>query len=240
MAFNKNDSKIIEHLEEIRKRLIISILSIFMAALASYYFAEDIRNILLIPAGNIRLIYTNPMEAFMSNVRVAFMCGIIVAMPILIYQFLAYILPALYKNEKKFILPLVFSMLIMFILGILFSYKVAYPFTIEFFLQYSSDNLEPMFTITEYINFVSRFLLTFGMIFQLPLLFTILGYANIVTAKMLSKFRRYIIVILGILAAIITPPDVVSQIMVLIPLCFLYEIGIVLVRVVQFWKEDTI
>ncbi len=233
MTDKKSKNLIIEHLEEIRKRIIICGISLILGSLVTFSFADYIRRILIIPAGNITLIYTNPSEAFLANVRVAVFTGIIVSMPVIIYQFLAYILPALYKEERKTLLTILFGMIFMFTCGIVFSYKIAFPITIKFFLQFTADDLIPLYTITEYISFVSKFLLVFGFIFLLPILFLGLSYMNLVTPEILVSIRRYVILGLAIFAAVITPPDVVSQIMVLVPLLVLYEVGIILVRITR-------
>jgi len=232
-------STIILHLEEIRRRIITCLVALAIATIISFVFVDDIRRLLLLPAGRIELIYINPTEALMANIRIAILCGVVLAMPVFVAQFFAYILPALYKNEKRVFVPMVFAMLFMFALGVLFSYKVAFPFTIKFFLQFATSDLIPMFTVTEYISFATKFLLVFGVVFQLPLLFIILGSMNMVNAALLSKLRGYVIIGLAIIAAVITPPDAISQLMVLIPLWILYEIGILLVRFIQFRKRKT-
>ncbi len=129
--------------------------------------------------------------------------------------------------------PIVFAMIIMFTIGILFAYYIAFPFAIAFFLKFASADLIPMFTITQYTSFATQFILTFGIVFQLPLLFLFLGMINVVNAPLLRKIRKYVILAIVIGAAIITPPDIVSQLMIAGPLWVLYEIGIILVMIVQ-------
>lgn len=228
---------IIHHLEELRKRLIICLMVLVVTAGASFFYVDEIRRLLVKPAGPLELIYITPPEALMVNIRLAILAGIIVAMPVFVYQFLAFILPALYKNEKRILIPVVFAMIVMFIIGIYFSYMVAFPFAISFFLKFASEDLVPMFTITQYTSFVTQFLLTFGIVFQLPLLFLFLGMLNVVTAPLLRRIRKYVILVIVIGAAIITPPDVVSQLMIAGPLWVLYEVGILLVMLVQFRKK---
>jgi sec-independent protein translocase protein TatC len=228
---------IIHHLEELRKRLLICLLVLVVTAGASFFYVDEIRRLLVKPAGSLELIYISPPEALMVNIRLAILAGIMLAMPVFVYQFLAFILPALYKNEKHILIPVVFGMILMFIAGIYFSYSIAFPFAITFFLKFASTDLVPMFTITQYTSFVTQFLLTFGLVFQLPLLFLFLGMINVVTAPMLRRIRKYVILVIFIGAAIITPPDVVSQIMIAGPLWVLYEVGIVLVMVVQFRRR---
>lgn len=227
---------IILHLEEIRKRILVCLTTLLLTSAIGFRFVEGVRRMLLFPAEEIKLIYTSPAEAFVVNIRVAIFIGIIMAMPMFIAQFLAYILPALYRNEKRVLVPTIFSMLALFIVGVIFSYKIAFPFTIKFFLQFASSDLIPMFTITEYISFAVKFLLSFGIIFQLPLLFVILGLMNVVNPSLLSRTRKYVILILAIIAAVITPPDAISQLMVLLPLWLLYEISILLVKAVEVGK----
>ncbi|SET07517.1 sec-independent protein translocase protein TatC [Natronincola peptidivorans] len=228
---------VIHHLEELRKRLIICLVALLLTSVISFMFVEEIRYLLIRPAGSLELIYISPPEALMANIRLAILAGIILAMPILIYQFLAFIMPALYKSEKKLLIPIVFGMLVMFSVGIAFAYTIAFPFAITFFLQFASQDVIPMFTITQYISFVTQFLLTFGLVFQLPLFFLILGTMNIVTAPLLRRIRKYVVVAIAIGAAIITPPDIISQLMIAAPLLVLYEIGILLVAVIQFRKK---
>ena len=228
---------IIQHLEELRKRLLICIVALIVTASGSFLFVDEIRRLLVQPAGSLELIYITPPEALMANIRLAILAGIIGAMPIFVYQFLAFVMPALYKNEKRILLPVVFGMLIMFSMGIYFSYRIAFPFAIAFFLKFASEDLVPMFTITQYISFVTQFLLTFGLVFQLPLLFLVLGLLQVVTAGLLRRIRKYVILLIMVGAAIITPPDVVSQLMIAAPLWVLYEVGILLVWLVQFRKR---
>ncbi|HSH34978.1 MAG TPA: twin-arginine translocase subunit TatC [Schnuerera sp.] len=228
---------IIMHLEELRKRIILCLVALLIASIIGFTFVDNIRKLLLLPAGEIELIYISPAEALIVNIRMAILFGIILAMPIFVYQFLAFILPALYKNEKKILIPTVFAMFAMFIIGVLFSYKIVFPFTITFFLKFATSDLVPMFTITQYISFTTKFLMIFGVVFQLPLLFLILGILNVVNASLLSKSRKYAIIAIAVIAAIITPPDVISQLMIIVPLWILFEIGILLVRVVQFKKN---
>ncbi|RQD67381.1 MAG: twin-arginine translocase subunit TatC [Tindallia sp. MSAO_Bac2] len=228
---------LIQHLEEFRKRLIICLIALLITSAGSFLYVEEIRHLLVRPAGSLELIYITPPEALMANIRLAILSGVIVAMPVMVYQFLAFVMPALYKNEKRILFPIVFMMLIMFSIGILFAYHIAFPFAIAFFLRFASQDLIPMFTITQYIAFVTQFLLTFGLVFQLPLLFLVLGMMNIVSAPFLRKNRKYVLLVIAVGSALITPPDVISQIMIGGPLWLLYEIGIILVAIIQFRKK---
>lgn len=235
--YESKSMTIIHHLEELRKRIIICLVALVITAGFSFSYVDQIRYLLIKPAGSLELIYISPPEALMVNIRLAIISGIIIAMPIFVYHFLAFLMPALYKNEKKMIIPVVFAMIIMFSIGITFAYRIAFPFAIAFFLKFASDDLVAMFSITQYTSFVTQFLLTFGLVFQLPIVFLFLGVLNVVTAPLLRRIRKYMILVIVIGAAIITPPDVVSQLMIAGPLWVLYEIGIVLVMIVQLKKR---
>ncbi len=228
---------LIHHLEEFRKRLIVCLVALVITSAVSFLFVGEIRQILIQPAGSITLIYITPPEALMANIRLSILSGIILAMPVMVYQFLAFIMPALYREEKKVLFPIVVAMVLMFSVGIGFAYKVAFPFAIAFFLRFASQDLVPMFTVTQYVAFVTQFLLTFGLVFQLPLLFLVLGLLNIVSAPLLRKIRKYVLLVIAVGSAIITPPDVISQMMIGGPLWLLYEVGIIMVAVVGLMKR---
>ena len=229
---------IISHLEELRSRLIRCLVVLGGTSAVGFMYVEQIRSLLIRPAGHLQLIYVTPPEALMVNIRLAILAGVMLAMPVFIYQTLAFILPALYKKEKRIMVPTVFAMVVLFATGIGFAYRIAFPFAIRFFLQFASDDLVPMFTITQYTAFTTQFLLTFGIVFQLPLLFLVLGMLQVVTPGQLRRIRKYMVLVIVVGSAIITPPDVVSQLMIAGPLWILYEIGIVLVMAVQFRKKQ--
>lgn len=224
---------IIEHLEELRRRIIWCLVVLLVLSGISFTFIEQVRAILLDPAGGLQLIYTSPPEALMASIRLAIMSGLVLSMPVFLYHLLAFILPGLYKKEARVLVPIMLVMLAMFAAGISFGYLVAFPFAIRFFLRFATDDLVPMFTITEYLGFVTRFLFTFGLVFQLPLLMMFLGMLGVVRPPFLRKYRKYVILGIVVGSAIITPPDVISQIMIGVPLWGLYEVGILLVSVVQ-------
>lgn len=234
----KSELSLLEHLEELRRRLFICVIFVAVGTVAGFAFVERIRKLLIRPAGELSLIYVNPPEALVANIRLAFIAGIILALPLILYQVLAFIFPALYKNEKKIIIPIVFFMLIFFAGGVSFAYFTVFPFAITFFLNFAGEDLAAMFTITNYLSFATSLLFAFGLVFQTPLLFYVLGKLNIVSAKFLRRNRKYAVLIIVILSAVITPPDVVTQIMLAIPLIFLYELGVILVVISQRGRKD--
>ncbi|MBS4031726.1 MAG: twin-arginine translocase subunit TatC [Clostridiales bacterium] len=233
MAKKWDGLTLFDHLEELRKRLFISIITLFIATIIGFTAVDSLRGILTRPAGHLDLIFVSPPEALMANFRLALIAGILISMPVLTYQFLAFIFPALYKNEKKIILPVMAAMLLFFTAGISFAYFTVFPYTIIFFMQFASEGLTAMFTISNYLTFATNFLFAFGVVFQLPILFWFLGWLHIVDAAFLRSQRKYALLFIVVIAAILTPPDVVSQIMMALPLLVLYEIGIILVVISQ-------
>ncbi len=222
-----------EHLDELRKRLIYIAIAILVATVGCYPFIEQILGFLTRPASDLQLIYTTPAEAFMSQIRLSFIAGVILVMPFLIYQLLAFILPGLHRSEKKFLFLMLFSMTFLFVLGLSFGYFVVFPYALFFFLGFAKEGLTALFSINSYISFAFSFLIAFGFAFQAPLIFWFLGYLGLVSSAFLRMNAKYALLILAIISAIITPPDVFSQIMMLIPLYLLYQAGILLVRLTE-------
>lgn len=220
---------IMGHLEELRQRFTICIIALGITTAGSFLLVDKLREIMIRPAGQIQLVFITPPEAFLADLRLAIMFGLALALPILVYQILAFVLPAFESYEKKLILPVVIAVIVFFILGVLFAYFILFPFSVRFFLTFASDTLQPMFTVSNYLAFAVNFIFTFGLVFQMPLLFFLLGSFNLVEANLLRRCRKYALLVVLILAAVLTPPDVVSQLMMGLPLYGLYELGILLV-----------
>lgn len=227
----------IKYLGEFRNRLIICILPFAVGALVSFIYVENIIQFIKEPIGGLTLIYTTPSEALLAHMRLAAVCGVIITIPVLIYQMVAFIYPALYQNETKLVIPMVLSTVFLFLLGVSFAFYVVYPFTIKFFLNFSSVELLPYFTISSFVSFVINLVLTFGLVFQLPCLFWFLGRMGIIKSEFLKQNRKYALLIILVIAAIITPPDIVSQLLVALPMLVLYEIGIWAVTISQLRRE---
>lgn len=224
---------LVDHLEEVRKRLFIIIGALVLATIIVFPFAHQILLFLLAPLGEQQLIYTSPPEAFLANIKLAFTGGILLASPIIIYQVMAFVGPALYKKERRLFYPFIAGMYLLFLLGVTFAYTTVIPFTLNFFLRFAGEDLAPLFTISSYVSFNTNLLLVFGLTFQTPLAFLLLGLLNVITADLLQRIRKFAFLAIIILAAVITPPDGISQIMVALPLILLYEVGILLVRLVH-------
>ena len=224
------------HLEELRRRLIKCAIAIGVGFIISYFFKERIFDILTQPliqamdSGD-HLIYTNLPEAFFTFLKAAFICALMLASPVIFYQFWMFMAPGLYDKEKRLLIPILFLSVFFFVGGAMFAYFVVFPFGFDFFLSFASETIRPMPSMKEYLGFASKLLLAFGLVFEMPLVITFLARLGIVNAAMLSKFRKYMILIIFIGAAILTPPDVITQVFMAFPLILLYEISIISARI---------
>lgn len=224
------------HLEELRSRLIKSSLAVGVGFLVSYAFKEQIFDLLTAPLMRVmshgdHLIYTNLPEAFFTFLKTAFFTGIMLASPVLLYQFWMFIAPGLYDREKRMAIPIMLLSVLFFGGGILFGYYVVFPFGFKFFIGFASDTVRPMPSMREYLSFASKLLLAFGLVFEMPMVITLLARLGLVSADLLKKFRRYAILLFFVAAAILTPPDVISQILMALPMMLLYEVSIVGARI---------
>jgi sec-independent protein translocase protein TatC len=220
------------HLEELRKRLIICFIAIGTGFVLSYGFKEKLFKILTRPLVSVmqtgdKIIFTGLPEAFFTYLKVAFLTGIILATPVIIYQFWMFVAPGLYAKEKRLFVPIVFLSTVFFVGGALFGYFIVFPFGFKFFLGFATETIQPLPSMREYLSFTSKLLLAFGLVFELPLAITFLAKLGLVSVDFLKKNRKYAILLFFIFAAILTPPDVVTQVMMALPLMVLYEISII-------------
>ena len=230
MKNNRTDTMtVLGHLGELRKRIFVSLIAFIVTVLFSFYYVDFLRMLLVAPADGLSLVYFSPPEAFMANIRLALISGFFLAFPVFLYEILAFVFPGLYRHEKKFVLGVLIGALFLFISGVLFAYYIVLQLILHFFLNFQTGLLTPMFNITSYISFIMTILFVFGIFFQLPLVMWVLGKLNLVSSFFLRKSRKFAILIMLVAAALITPPDVISQIMLVGPLAVLYEAGILLV-----------
>lgn len=220
------------HLDELRKRLINCFIAIGIGFVASYAFKDKLFSILVHPLVSVMeagdtLIFTGLPEAFFTYLKVALLSGIMLAAPVIIYQFWMFVAPGLYKKERRMLIPIVFLSSVFFIGGSLFGYFVVFPWGFKFFLGFATETIRPLPSMKEYLSFSAKLLLAFGLVFELPLVLTFLARIGIVSVDFLKKNRKYALLIFFAGAAILTPPDVVTQIMMALPLMLLYEISII-------------
>ena len=215
---------VVDHLSELRMRLVVAIVAIVIGTLGAYYYVEDILQILVAPAG--KLYYTKPTEAFFTYMKISLVAGCIISSPIWFYQIWAFIVPALSKGEKKVTFMVVPTAVALFVVGVLFSYYLVLPIAIQFFIGFGTDELQPLFSIGQYIDFVIAFILPFGITFELPLILIALGVMGILSSNRLRQYRKMFILVAFVVGAAISPtPDMLSQTMIAGPMILLYEIS---------------
>lgn len=229
------------HLEELRRRLIICFSAVGICFVICYIFSKRLFELLMQPLlaampPEEKLIYTGLPEAFFTYLKVAFLAGILMAVPVIMYQLWIFVAPGLYDKEKRLLLPIVFLSSLFFLGGALFGYFVVFPFGFKFFMGFASDYVRPLPSMKEYLGFSAKLLFAFGVVFELPLFVTFLAKLGIVDVKFLKTKRKYAILLFFVFAAILTPPDVITQIMMAGPLMALYEVSILGARV--FGKKE--
>lgn len=255
---------LVDHLIELRTRIIRSLIAFVLAMIATFTIAEPILDFLVTPVADVlrargedpRLIFTAPQEKFFVLIRISFIGGIAIGFPIIAYQLWGFVAPGLYRNEKNAVLPFICAFPILFLAGAAFAHYVITPIAMRFFIGFSDvipslsvlitspdpgeivpkqDSISTVFlgSVRESLDLSLKFILAFGVCFQLPVLLTLLGKVGIVSARGLAEFRKYAVVTILIVAAIITPPDVVTQIILFTVVYMLYEISIQLVRWVE-------
>ena len=234
----KDDDKLpfTAHLEELRKRLITCFAAVGIGFLISYGFKEKLFYLLtrplisVMPKGD-KIVFTGLPEAFFTYLKISFLSGLILAAPVILYQFWMFVAPGLYKNERRLLLPIVFLSSFFFIGGALFGYFIVFPFGFKFFLGFATETIKPLPAMREYLSFSSKLLLAFGLVFELPLVITFLSRMGLVTVDYLKKNRKYAILLFFVAAVILMLPDVVTQVMMALPLMLLYEISIIGARI---------
>jgi sec-independent protein translocase protein TatC len=221
----------LEHLEELRRRLIKAILGVVVCAGTAFYFSDKLIEFIKIPLGGVPLHNMQVTGTFYAYLKISMIAGVVGALPIIFYQAWRFIAPGLYKKERLTIIPLVVISTVLFLVGGGFCYLVVLPIALQFLIGFADDLIINYITIDSYISFAGLLILAFGFAFQLPILAYFLGKFGIITSGFLARGRRYAIVIILIVAAIITPPDVFTQVLLAIPLYALYEVSIIVVRV---------
>jgi len=252
-----NDKKIkqssfVEHLTELRSRLVKSIVYLFIFFIVCYFFAENIYSFLLAPYAeavkddevNRRMIFTALHETFITYLKVAFFAAIFITSPIILTQIWKFVAPGLYKNEKRALLPYLIATPTLFFLGGMLVYYLIMPLAIKFFLsfetttQFTNLPIQLEAKVNEYLSLIMRLIFAFGISFQLPVLLSLLARAGFIDSQYLKKRRKYVIIIIFSVAAILTPPDPITQIGLGIPLLILYELSILSVRFIEKKKNN--
>jgi sec-independent protein translocase protein TatC len=231
------EAPLTEHLAELRTRLIRMVLAVIIGTVVAFTKANYLFEILKMPLlkvnPNLKLYFLSPTEPFFTAFKISFLAGFILVSPFVFYQIWKFIEPALYEHEKKLVFPFVIFTTLFFIIGCLFSFYLVLPVAIGFFINFGNIQLgaEAIFSVKEYISFVLRMILAFGLTFELPVVLSLLARLGLVTPEFLVKSRPYFIVLAFIIAAIITPtPDAISQLMLAVPLILFYEVSILMAK----------
>ena len=242
----------VEHLTELRSRLIKSFVYLFIFFIICYLFSQEIYSFLLAPyseavrddESNRRMIFTALQETFITYLKVSFFAAMFIASPIILTQIWKFIAPGLYKNEKKALLPYLIATPILFLLGGMLVYYLIMPLAIKFFLSFETTSqvtnlpIQLEAKVNEYLSLIMRLIFAFGISFQLPVLLSLLARVGFVDSNYLKKRRKYVIVIIFAVAAVLTPPDPITQIGLGIPLLILYELSILSVKLIEKRKNN--
>ena len=225
-----SEQNLIDHLTELRTRLVYAFIFIGIGMCISWAFSDKLMDIIrhpiepYLPQGG--LIFTGVMDKFTAHIKLAITSGIILSCPFWLYQLWRFVAPGLYEGERKYAGAFIAAGSLLFILGVLFVYFFVYPMAFEFLMGFGGTEDKPMISIGEYMSFFMMTTLLFGLSFELPLILVLLALMGLIDAAFLKKNRRYALVVLAFVAAILTPPDVISMTMMLVPLMFLYESAI--------------
>ena len=238
---------LMDHLVELRKRLIWSFVSLILTFFLAFYFVDPIFTVLVQPlleAGHDRMIFTGVMEAFFTRVKVAFFAALMISFPVLATQLWLFIAPGLYKQERKAFLPFLLMTPVLFIAGACLAYFFAVPVALHFLLGFEGDlggvTQEALPGVGNYLDFITKFLFGFGVAFLLPVLLMLVERAGLVRLEQLQKGRRYAIVAAFVVAAVLTPPDVISQLLLAVPMVLLYEAALIGIRITRGRRERRI
>ena len=248
---NSEKSGFISHLVELRQRLINSFIFLFSFFVVCYFFSEEIYSFLVQPYAdavkddnvNRRLIFTALQETFLTYLRVSFFAALFFSSPIILMQIWKFVAPGLYKNEKKAILPYLIATPILFLFGGMLVYYLIMPLAIRFFLSFEASSINSALPIqleakvNEYLSLVMKLIFAFGLSFQLPVILSLLARVGFIDSVFLKERRKYVVVIIFVAAAILTPPDPITQIGLAIPLLILYELSIFSVKIIEKRKN---
>lgn len=243
MAEEDSQETFLSHLIELRERLVRSLLVVGIFCIPTLYFSSEIYDLLALPLmqslpQGSRMIATGVITPFLIPMKIAMMAALLMALPFVLYQAWAFVAPGLYAHEKKLVLPLVVSSTVLFFCGMLFCYYIVFGRVFAFIARFAPKSISVAPDIEAYFNFVLGMFLAFGIAFEVPVVVVVLVMTGLVSSQQLREWRGYVIVAIFIVAAVVTPPDVVSQISLALPMCLLYEAGIFFGRIVEKRRKD--
>ncbi len=226
----ESEMTFLDHLEELRTVIIRSTVAALLATVICWFFSADLLDLLVDPVKDTGVYFTAPNEAFLVRLKLSLIVGVFLVLPFILWQLYGFILPGLYTSERRVMTPLIIATTLLFYLGVAFSFLVVSPMVITFLLTFGTDVMQPLLGVGPYFAFVARLSLAFGLIFELPVLIFFLSVAGILEPRMLLRTWRYALVLIAVAAAVLTPPDIFSQVAMAIPVTLLY-LGSVLVSI---------
>lgn len=234
---------LLDHLDELRTRLIRALMGVTFLFLICLYYASPIINFLKLPLknslpkGSDTLHFTGPLEVVFADMKVAFFAAVILGSPLWLYQFWKFVEPALYVSERKYVRPFIAASIVLFAIGVAFSFYLMLPLCLEFLISIGLEVGVPMITVSDYLSVLMVMVLGFGFVFETPLILVLLASLGVVNSAFLSLYRRHMVVIILIIAAILTPPDPISQLCMAVPLYVMYELSITLIKIMESRKK---
>jgi sec-independent protein translocase protein TatC len=238
MGADPAEMPFLDHLEELRRRVIWCLIALVLLSIVGFFLVTEagILEILERPFNQVLpnegLRYTSPTTPVVITFKLAFVVGFILSLPVIAYQTWAFFSPALYEHEKKYVVPAISVGFVLFLFGIAMAYFLVLPLGLRFLIGFQAETLTPIITVDEYLRFATRLILAFGLIFEMPVVLVLLSFMGLVTPAGLRKYQRHALVILAIASALLTPADLGTMFMLLVPMVLLYELSIWLVRVV--------
>lgn len=224
---------LVGHLAELRKRIIISGLTLIIFSFIGYYFAEPIAKDIISRAPDMDFVFISPSELMLSYIRIAVFCGLTIGGPIIISQIWLFVSPGLEEKQRKYIVRALLLGGFFFVLGAVFAYIFVLPIVFKFFAGFQMPEIKATISFSSYLNFIISILLAFGVVFELPIIMYLLTRLRLLKVEFFTKNRKYMVLIIFLVAALLTPPDVISQTLLAIPMLALYEVGIILSRIGQ-------
>jgi len=235
----RGEMPFLDHLEELRWRLIWSLLALTVGFVAGFLIVDafDVLGLLMRPIAphlpDGKLYFTSPIEPFMLTLKLAFYTGLVLASPVIIWQLWKFLSPALYAKERRIVLPVSLAAVLLFLGGVLLAYLLVLPTAIRVLLGFQAQSLQPIVTAKEYFGFAMQVVIAFGAIFEIPLVLLILVYLNVISASFLSRNRRFAVAGNAFLSMLLSPPDLISMTLMMIPVQLLYEITVLLARLLE-------
>lgn len=230
---NLKEMHLLDHLEELRSTLIWSFAAWFVASVVLWFFSRQLLDLLIAALPVKNLYFYSPVEAFMVRMKLSFLFGFLISFPYVFFRLWRFVSPGLFARERTIVQPLIVSSIVLFYCGIVFAYLVMMPIVIDFFVRFGSNYLTPLLSVERYFGFVGKLCLAFGLAFQLPVVVIILSWVGVISPRTMLAQWRWVIVVIFVVAAVLTPPDPVSQICMAVPLCVLYFGSVVIALVID-------